>query len=302
MIYNISNLLDKYLKYLEFNKSFSKLTLKSYKLDLGQFFSLSAKKKTKKNEVLKKNTKELTQFLKVKINKYKHKNHWSPATKNRKIASLKSFFKWLYQNRYIDEDLNRKIKSPKIPHKIPHFLSIDEVFSLIETIKKNQEHKKDLTLILLLYGGGLRVSEACSAKWSDLDISRQTLKIKGKGSKERLIILPDMVIQHLISIKDKIKNHENKGYIFGCSLPQRKAFSIVRDWGVKSGLKKNISPHVLRHSYATHMLDSGSNLRVLQSLLGHQSLSATQKYTQVQLSKLVRTLNQFHPLSKTQKK
>ena len=324
----IQTLIAKYLKYLEFNKSSSKLTLKSYKLDLQQFYSPPKSKKTKNLQNLNNPSpsinKELALFLRENMTQ-NMAPRWSPATRNRKTAVLKSFFKWLYQNHYIDEDLNRKIKSPKVPLKIPHFLSVDEVISLISAIKqhhavcKNKETLTlDLTLILLLYGGGLRVSEACALKWSDLDLSRRTLRVKGKGSKERLIVLPDTVIQHLIFVqkntqtltewprkntnspKKKKKIHSEKTpYILGAKpLSQRKAFTIVRNWGFKAGLKKAISPHVLRHSYATHLLDSGSDLRVLQGLLGHRSLSATQKYTQVQLSKLSRVLNQCHPLSK----
>ena len=293
----IAKIIPKYLKYLEFTKSCSPLTLKSYKLDLSQFLGLKmgdqGPKMDKNPPLNPKNPHHLSLFLKKNMAKYL-KNDLSPATKNRKTAALKSFFKWLYQNHYIDEDLNRGIKSPKVPVKIPHFLSLDEVLALIGAIQKSQkkEAKRDLSLVLLLYGGGLRVSEACFVRWKDLNFSKHTLKIKGKGAKERFIVLPSLVIEHLLSVKNK------DIYVFGKKpLPQRKAYTIVRDWGIKAGLKKNISPHVLRHSYATHILESGCDLRVLQDLLGHESLSATQKYTHIRLTQLSKTLNQFHPLS-----
>ena len=303
-------LLDKYLKYLKFSKSFSSLTLKSYKTDLFQFFGQKALKtpfsKLKNSSVLKKiensrldkaDSKQLQKLLKSKINSgLSAWSQWSPATRNRKIASLKSFFKWLYQEGFIQEDINAKIKSPKVPSKIPHFLSVDEVKTLIQKCTTEQKKKpaltKDLTLILLLYGGGLRVSEACSAKWNHFNLPDHTLKIKGKGSKERMVVLPQKVLKHLKCIQKK------GGNILG-NLKERQAYDIVRKWGVKAGLSKPISPHVLRHSYATHLLDSGSDLRVLQDLLGHRSLSATQKYTQIHLSKLSKILKNSHPLSQT---
>jgi len=301
-------LLDKYLKYLKFSKSFSLLTLKSYKTDLFQFFGQKVEKipssklknstvlkKIKKNELSKASSKQLQNLIKNKISKHLSAwSAWSPATRNRKIASLKSFFKWLYQEGFIQEDINTKLKSPKVPSKIPHFLSVDEVKTLIQTCeneqKKDPSLTKDLTLILILYGGGLRVSEACSAKWKNLSFPDHTLKIRGKGSKERIIVLPQRVLKHLKRIQKKSDTlFEN--------LKERQAYDIVRKWGARAGLSKPISPHVLRHSYATHLLDSGSDLRVLQDLLGHRSLSATQKYTQIHLSKLSRVLRKSHPLS-----
>ena len=305
MVLDMNFLIDKYLKYLHFNKSASNLTLKAYRRDLEQFFIPLESEKPEKNEVLKNkaenqdkklNSQELLFWIqdkmRVGLNCWKK---WSPSTRNRKISSLKSFLKWLYQEGYISEDLNRKIRSSKVPFKLPHFLSLDEVMSLIQVLVRAQDEnplaKRDLALIFLLYGGGLRVSEACSACWVHLDFSQKTLKIKGKGSQERLIVLPEKVLRHLNTL-------DRKGaFIFGSKpLNQRRAYSIVRNWGVRAGIKKPISPHVLRHSYATHLLESGSDLRVIQDLLGHRSLSATQKYTQVRLAKLTKILNQHHPV------
>ena len=327
-IQEIQEIIDKYLKFLEFHKNYSKLTLKSYKSDLFQFFDLKGPSKPQKKGVLPPSPEArgatagspsggiaeesftpkargaaaggaspppLSAFLKKII--VERPPQGSSATRNRKTAVLKSFLKWLHQNGYIDEDLNRKIKSPKIAAKIPSFLSLDEVTALIDAVKESDKRqdknaKRDLTLILLLYGGGLRVSEACKVCFQDFDFEKRTLLIEGKGSKERLITLPRPVTDHLLSLK------KNTNYVFGEKpLSQKTAYLIVRNWGQRSGLKKNISPHVLRHSYATHLLESGSDLRILQSLLGHESLSATQKYTKIQLSQMEKTLSKHHPLS-----
>lgn len=298
---NLTALIGKYLKYLNFNKSASKLTLKAYKYDLEQFFVHKKRPSSPKKEEypLLDHPSQLTLFIQSKIRKgFKSWNMWSIATRNRKISAVKSFLKWLYQEGRLLEDLNKKIKSPKTPFKLPHFLSLDEVMSLIQTLSQAKDPKapRDLALILLLYGGGLRVSEACSARWSQLNISQKTLKIMGKGQQERLITLPNKVIIHL-------KTLNRCGlFIFGEKpLNQRKAYSIVRSWGVRAGIHKPISPHVLRHSCATHLLESGLDLRIIQDLLGHRSLSATQKYTQVGLAQLTNTLTHCHPVSHSKK-
>jgi len=195
--------------------------------------------------------------------------------------------------------LHSKISVPNVPQRIPHYLSVDEVFHLVETIQ-NEAHKKkeiqqDLLLVLLLYGGGLRVSEACRLQWKYIHLMHKTLLIKGKGGKERQIILPDIVVR-------KLKNHQKqKGFVFQ-KLSPRKAYDRVRYWGFKAQLHKPLSPHILRHSFATHLLVSGSDLRSIQELLGHQSLTATQKYTHLQLSHLTHVLDSKHPLHNKKKK
>ena len=274
-------------------------------MDLERSSSKTIKKSTSKTDIKNlekssnKSKTQLNALLKDRLRGYFFSSwkSWSPATRNRKVACLKSFFKWLYLNRSINEDLSTRIKTPSVPVKIPHFLSVDETKSLIQTIQKAQKKDekliRDLVLVLLLYGGGLRVSEACGVEWKHLDFEEQTLRVKGKGSYERVVVLPDIVLKNLKSL------NKEGSYIFGKNkLSTRVAFSIVRQWGIRAGFNKNISPHVLRHSYATHLLDSGSDLRVIQDLLGHRSLSATQKYTQVRLSQLSRTLKNYHPISK----
>ena len=169
---------------------------------------------------------------------------------------------------------------------------------LIDTIQKKAENKNkasyDLILVLLLYGGGLRVSEACYLRWEQIDFTNKTLLIKGKGGQERLSVLPNRVVK-------KLKNHQQKkGFVFH-NLSPRKAYDRIQYWGIKAKLNKPLSPHVLRHSFATHLLTSGSDLRSIQELLGHQSLAATQKYTHLELSHLAHVLKSKHPLHKKKK-
>jgi integrase/recombinase XerC/integrase/recombinase XerD len=194
---------------------------------------------------------------------------------------------------------------PKRPSKTPHFLSMDEVISLLRHLKEelNKAAKADdiyicrrnYNLVLLLYSGALRVSEACQLKWADYKPGRGQILLLGKGAKERIISLPNNVNSELTKV-EKIGS-----FIFSPNdkpLNTRTAYQIVKDSGAACGLLKPLNPHALRHSLATHLLSGGMNLRTLQTLLGHQSLSATEKYTHLSIDALSETLKKAHPLSK----
>ena len=155
-------------------------------------------------------------------------------------------------------------------------------------------------LFLLLYGTGLRVSEACALKWAQIDLKSRTLRVRGKGSKERIVAFPKSLVP-LFQKAQKIHKVESKASstIWGDKeLSTRKAYDWIRNRGAKAGLMRPIHPHALRHSFATHLLVSGANLRTLQELLGHESLQATEKYTHLGIDQLARTLEKHHPLSK----
>lgn len=226
----------------------------------------------------------------------------SPASRNRKSATLKSFFNWLYREGWLESDLAILIASPKVPVRLPHFLSLDEALALLQSLDQwvasapsaeRLLRLRQRALVLLLYGGGLRVSEACALKWSDLRKKDRILRILGKGGKERLVAVPDKVTTALSPLADEGGEH-----VFGhVPLDTRRAYGWVRDAGRRAGLIKPLHPHALRHSFATHLLASGANLRALQELLGHSTLQATQKYTHVSIDQLARTLERHHPLS-----
>ena len=315
----IRQFIYKYLKYMEFNKSSSSHTLKAYRIDLRQFlFSdkpaflsfLSTKYKTFFSNLSHNETafSEINHFNSVSpqfLNKlleqrikmsFKQWTGLSAATRNRKYACIKSFLKWLFINSFINKDLQAQIQIPSLPHRLPHYLSVDEALCLVQTVRTEidtshkEEDQRDLILILLLYGGGLRVSEACELKWKQVDFAKGVLLIKGKGGKQRLCALPELALTQLKQYRRRA------GLVFNPQLSTRKAYDRVRYWGIKASLNKPLSPHMLRHSFATHLLNSGSDLRSLQKLLGHESLVATQKYTHLQMSHLARILETRHPL------
>ncbi|MBC87423.1 MAG: site-specific recombinase [Bdellovibrionaceae bacterium] len=318
----------KYLKSLSLVNTASIHTLTAYAGDLSQFFSpeWGLKFKVKRTNpspsisiLVIREQQESTQETEISavsgpqelgevdlMNLYQTaKKTWSelsPSTRNRKFACLKSFFKWLFQENQLETDLSSKVNTPKVPRKLPHFISVDEVMSVLSALSSSIENNekdaaRDEVLILLLYGGGLRVSEAGQLSLKNVRFSERTLLIDGKGGKQRIVTPPPIVFKKLEAFVDK-----DQTYIFGAKpLSNQKAYNIVKKWGSRAGLLKPLHPHALRHSFATHLLSSGANLRTLQELLGHSSLMATEKYTHVTVDELGRTMNDKHPLSKLKK-
>lgn len=298
---NVGLLIDNYLKYQENIKSFSPLSLKSYRSDLHQVYE------NKLNLVL--NEKELWAEARPALTKWAP---LSPASRNRKVATLKSFFGWLYEQHILEANYADQLVCPKVPRQIPNFLSIDEVLTVLKYLnqapalqaattsaaedKKALDIQNQKTLFLLLYGSGLRVSEACNLSWKNVSLSEKRILILGKGGKERFSILPSYSLEHLQKMKTLKKDDS---FVFGeAPLGTRKAYEMIRQLGLAARLMSPLHPHTLRHSYATHLLSSGTNLRTLQTLLGHESLTATEKYTHLSIDHLARLVEQTHPMKK----
>ncbi|MGE3973478.1 MAG: tyrosine-type recombinase/integrase [Bdellovibrionales bacterium] len=288
----INHLIGEFLEEQQLISQASPHTLRSYTSDLLQAFSL---------KTLPPRSRPKTPALTAEAQKilletcYKAQKRWSSlafASRNRKSATLKSFLKWMYHKGYTNQNIAHRIHAPKVPKKIPHYISVDEVVALLHTLSKNKEATHtEKTLVLLLYGGGLRISEACNLKWNQVDLSAGVLRVKGKGSKERLIALPQLALQAL-----KKMPHASH-YVFGEEpLSTRKGYEIIRQCGRRAGLLKPLHPHALRHSYATHLLTSGADLRTLQELLGHANLQATERYLHLSIDHLSRVMNKHHPL------
>jgi site-specific recombinase XerD len=287
-----------FLNWLQNVRSASPHTLRAYQSDLLGAFELSALTIIRRPEdgnfilkgqvpLLTPNETELLGLARAAQSKW---GKLQSSSRNRKTAVLKSFFGWLYAETMIDKDLSLQLGSPKVPLKMPHFLAVDEVVSLLKSARENAN---DYALLLLLYGGGLRVSEACNLKWEQINLKTGTMLFRGKGLKERVLAIPPPAVK---ALKELDQDGE---FIFGkAPLSTRKAYSIVRDCGRRAGLLKPLHPHALRHSYATHMLSSGADLRTLQELLGHSSLAATQKYLHLSIDQMAQTMEAHHPLAK----
>lgn len=262
-------------------------TLKAYKKDLEQAFQASLELP------LPAETELLHEIKSAQI-------RWGDlqlASRQRKAATMKAFLDWLFRTKVILSPLNERIEAPKVPRKIPHFLSVDEVLHLFDHVKsiEDTDPKKNfyLALLYLLYGGGLRVSEACHLRWDRTRLNSSEICILGKGSKERWVVLPDKVglaLKVLPKLGDFIWGHQ--------PLNERIAYSWVRKLGKDSGLRTPLHPHALRHSFATHLVSAGINLRTLQELMGHSSLVSTEKYMHLSTDQLARTMESHHPLAK----
>lgn len=289
--FHLSKNISNYLKYMNFVKSASPLTLKHYTLDLQQAFELD-----KDSQSPQKNWSEQDLLVSVR-QAFNRWAHLSLASRNRKAATLKSFFSWAFEEQLTERDLSMQVTCPRVPKKIPHFLSVDEALAVLHSFNSNPAiPAREKILFLLLYGGGLRISEACNLKWSETQLAQKTLRVRGKGSKERVIAIPNMTVSSLTAWR---KESGFNVYIFGEKpLNQRTAYEIIRQSGIRAGLLKPLHPHALRHSFATHLLSSGANLRTLQELLGHESLQATEKYTHLGIDQLARTMEKVHPLGK----
>lgn len=225
----------------------------------------------------------------------------SLSSRQRKGAVMKAFLQWLYLKKYISAPLAERIESPKVPRKIPHYLSFDEIQILFEVTRTRQaqegNHSKEtkvLALIYLLYGGGLRISEACRIQWKDIDPRQEKIRVLGKGNKERWVVVPPRVINAIKALPDE------GDFIWGAfPLKERMVFEWIRQAANKAQLKSPLNPHALRHSYATHLLTAGINLRSLQELMGHSTLVSTEKYLHLSLDHLARTIQIHHPLSQS---
>lgn len=218
-----------------------------------------------------------------------------PSSRNRKTAVLKSFLGYLFDQKLIDRDLRHQLMGPKVPKKLPHYISVDEVLAVIGAFEEDPSANqlREQSLFYLLYGAGLRISEACSLTWKQFSWDQRTLRILGKGGRERLVVLPKKAIDALKALK---QISEEK-FVWGeKALDPRTGYGWIRGLGERAKLISPLNPHALRHSFATHLLSSGANLRTLQELLGHTSLTATEKYTHLTVDQLARTMERHHPL------
>lgn len=271
-------LLSEYLEYLEIEKGLSENTTQAYRRDLTDFMSDIQC--------------ELPNISRGQITTYirnLHEKHYSPTSVMRKIASLRGFFKWLCANNYCTTDPTLTLEQPKVPKKLPKVMTLQEV----EAILNQHLTKLEKVILELLYDCGLRVSELVNLKINDYDLNAKYIQCYGKGSKERIVpmgkkavtavknYLPerDYLIQKYRLNTKRLLIHEH-----GRELTRQDVYTFIHAQGQK--IHKTISPHTLRHSFATHLLENGADLRVVQELLGHSDVSTTQLYTHISKKRL----------------
>ena len=239
--------------------------------------------------------------------------HWinkmgvSPRSQARIISGLKAFYKYLLMEDFIQTDPTSLLEAPRIGRKLPDTLSLDEIDLLINTIDLSKpEGQRNKAILETLYGCGLRVSELVNLKISNLFLKSGYIKVSGKGDKERLVPIGKKAIKEINYYYEnrsrllKIdKSDENIVFLTrnGRRLSRIMIFNIVKDLVEKSGLKKNISPHTFRHSFASHLIDGGADLRAVQEMLGHESIITTEIYTHLDRDYLRSAIIEFHPRS-----
>jgi integrase/recombinase XerC len=294
-------ILDSFLSHIELEKNFSKNTIISYKRDIIQFCDF-LKKSNIKTELNKINSLLIKKWI-IELSFSEN----SKTTLARKISSLKSFFKFAQKNNYIKLNPSEMIKPPKIDNKLPKYLNVDETFYLIDTPSNKNEFQntRNKAILELLYSSGLRVSELASVKINDINFDLEIIKIKGKGNKERIVPVGQNAIEAIkkyIKIRNLKTLKNNADTLFfnrsGNPINPRSIQNLLTKMRLLTGIRTNATPHTLRHTMATHLLESGADLRSIQEMLGHSSLSTTQKYTHLDVTKLTNIYEKAHPRAK----
>lgn len=228
----------------------------------------------------------------------------SPRTQARMIAGMRSFFKFMRLEHYIETDPTELIESPSIGHHLPDVLSVEEIDEMIRALPEDKpETLRNHAIIETLYGSGLRVSELTDLRISRLSLDEGYVMVEGKGEKQRLVPLSPVAIELIKEYLEARKSGEikkgNEDILFlnrrGASLTRVMVFYIIRDAALCAGIGKKVSPHTLRHSFATHLLEGGANLRAIQEMLGHESIATTEIYLHLDRSRLRSELINHHP-------
>jgi integrase/recombinase XerD len=294
----LAQFVDEYLSILQLERNLSKLTIEAYKNDLNQFFIfLIEKKVTDLNEIT---GKEIALFFSL-LNKL----GLSDTSTARYFSSLKGFFKFLMLSNYITENPIEKLNSPRIAKKLPEVLNINEIDKIFSQPSVDDVTGiRDRTILEVFYACGLRVSELINMKISDLYLDDEAIRVFGKGSKERVVPIGSSAIKwirkYLIESRPML---EKKGKSFtwlflnrrGTKFSRMGLWKMISQYTKTAGIEKNVHPHTFRHSFATHLLEGGADLRAVQEMLGHADISTTQIYTHIDRDFIKQEHKRFHP-------
>ena len=288
--------MDIFIEHLRIEQGVSSHTLRAYAGDLDDFFSF-----------IDSNPEEIDYLDIRSFLASLHHKKLKKTSIARKLATIRSFFKFLHKEGYVKKNPAKLVSSPRVPKLLPKFLPIDETFNLMSTPKGDTFiPTRDKAMLELLYSSGLRVSELTSLDVVDLDFKESLVLVKGKGRKERIVPIGTNAMEALQNyLPERISLKKKSPALFlnnrGGRLTQRSVRRILVQYSRMISLKGDISPHTLRHTFATHLLHEGADLRSIQELLGHASLSTTQKYTHVDIGHLTEVYDKAHPLAKKNK-
>ncbi|MGA1796861.1 MAG: site-specific tyrosine recombinase/integron integrase [bacterium] len=292
--------IGRFLRYMEIEKGASPHTVKGYGDDLRQWAGYMAKRMGKEPpetfaiDMVKPD--DISRFV-----AYLFLQRRSKTTIARKVSTLRSFFKYLLSHGMVEADPVQDVSAPKLVPKIPGFLTIDEVIALIDAPGVDDSmNLRDRAMLELFYATGIRVGELVALNEGMLDVHKGAIKIRGKGNKERLVLFgsrANEAIEAYLCSKPAPRTGERPLFQnrHGGRLSSRSVHRIVRKYGERIMLRRGVTPHTIRHTFATHLLESGADLRVIQELLGHSSLSTTQKYTHINVDQLMSAYDRAHP-------
>lgn len=271
---------DKFLFFLKVELNYSELTIKSYQLDLTDFFGYIESKKI--------NYLTITNYDVRGYLKYLDSCNLKNSTISRRISTLRTFYNYLVDENIVENNVFHNVKNPKLEKKLPNYLNYNEMEELLESIDiSTTEGLKRRLLIEMFYSTGCRVSEMINVKISDIDFTNKTIRIMGKGSKERIVYFGDYASKYLDNYLSKVKCDK---YLFtnkkGEKLTINEVEQIVKDIMKHISIKTHVTPHTLRHTFATHLLNNGADIKTVQELLGHANLSTTGIYTHVSSDRL----------------
>ncbi|MGB5819429.1 MAG: site-specific tyrosine recombinase XerD [Saonia sp.] len=295
---NWEQALQDYRHYLKIERGLSHNSIQNYRMDVEKLYTFLVTQKISESPIeIKKET--VQQFI------YEVAKIVNPRSQARIISGLKSFFTYLVFEDYRSDNPMDLIESPKVGRKLPDTLSFQEINELIHAIDlSKREGERNRAMLETLYGCGLRVSELTDLKISDLFFDEDFIKVTGKGDKQRFVPISNINKKYITIYKNQVRVHQTvqKGFediLFlnrrGKQLTRAMVFTIVKQLAEKIGLNKNISPHTFRHSFATHLLEGGADLRAIQQMLGHESITTTEVYMHVDRTYLADVLNKFHP-------
>ena len=293
----MQEIFNKYISYLEVERNASPYTVRNYRTDLSDFFHFL---KQKEIDLLEKVDRQvLRDYLSHLVAQGIVK-----ASIARKLSAIRSFYRYLVREDILPASPVEKTSSPKLDKRLPSFLTLEEVERLINTPDlSTPQGQRDRALLELLYAAGLRVSELVSLNLNQINLDTNEIRVWGKGSKERVVLMgkpaTEALRNYLSQSRPKLRGEKKNNAIFlnryGQRIPERRVQKMLEDYAARAGIEKRVHPHILRHTFATHLLDGGADLRVVQELLGHAQLSSTQIYTHVTKSQARKVYLSAHP-------
>jgi integrase/recombinase XerC len=297
---NIKQCLDNYLQHLSLSRHLSPLTVSANQRDINQF--IASLKSTQSTDV-----KNITEHAVRSYLMGRSAEGLSAKSLARYRSNIKNFFAYLKQQKLIKTNPVDLVKTPKIKRKLPEVLDVDTMFKLMDIPVNTEVSIRDKALLELFYSSGLRLSELSGLRWCDVDFESGLVRVLGKGRKERLVPFGKMAKQAILCWQpiSLLWNKSSVDHVFiskrGGQLKHRSIQARIKHWAQQQGLWERVYPHLLRHSFASHMLESSSDLRSVQEMLGHADLSTTQIYTHLNFQHLANVYDKAHPRAKKKK-